>query len=49
MAICIWGDNSTLGIVITDGRGERDGRQGADLDEAAEKTAKFRKEVRVKL
>ncbi|WP_371529180.1 hypothetical protein OG302_27315 [Streptomyces sp. NBC_01283] len=49
MATCIWGDNSTLGIVITTDVANAMGGKSADLDEAAEKTAKFRKEVRVKL
>ncbi|MFH8485714.1 hypothetical protein [Streptomyces longisporoflavus] len=49
MATCIWGDKSTLGIVITTDVANAMGGKSADLDEAAEKTAKFRKEVRVKL
>ncbi|MEV0115964.1 hypothetical protein AB0H77_22410 [Streptomyces sp. NPDC050844] len=49
MATCIWGDNSTLGIVITTDMASAMAGKAADLDEAAEKTAKFRKEVRVKL
>lgn len=49
MATCIWGDKSTLGIVITTDVANAMAGKGADLDEAAEKTAKFRKEVRVKL
>ncbi|MEU5953821.1 hypothetical protein [Streptomyces sp. NPDC047525] len=49
MATCIWGDKSTLGIVITTDVANAMSGKSADLDEAAEKTAKFRKEVRVKL
>ncbi|MEU5996898.1 hypothetical protein [Streptomyces sp. NPDC047197] len=49
MATCIWGDKSTLGIVITTDVANAMAGKSADLDEAAEKTAKFRKEVRVKL
>ncbi|MGW7274860.1 hypothetical protein ACWGH5_30600 [Streptomyces sp. NPDC054864] len=49
MATCIWGDNSTLGIVITTDVANAMAGKSADLDEAADKTAKFRKEVRVKL
>ncbi|MGW5738863.1 MULTISPECIES: hypothetical protein [Streptomyces] len=48
MASCIWGDKSTLGIVITTDVANAMTGQAPDLDEAAEKTAKFRKEVRVK-
>ncbi|MGW0902450.1 hypothetical protein [Streptomyces sp. NPDC002853] len=49
MATCIWGDKSTLGIVITTDVANAMGGKSADLDEAAETSAKFRKEVRVKL
>lgn len=49
MATCIWGDKSTLGIVITTDVANAMAGRSADLDEAAGKTAKFRKEVRVKL
>lgn len=49
MATCIWGDKSTLGIVITTDVANAMGGKSADLDEAADKTAKFRKEVRVKV
>ncbi|MEV8015237.1 hypothetical protein AB0O76_02525 [Streptomyces sp. NPDC086554] len=49
MATCIWGDNSTLGIVITTDMASAMAGKAADLDEGAENTAKFRKEVRVKL
>ena len=48
MATCIWGDNSTIGVVVTADVASAMGGKAADLDEAAEKTAKFRKEVRVK-
>ncbi|MEV2249650.1 hypothetical protein AB0I94_03670 [Streptomyces sp. NPDC050147] len=49
MATCIWGDKSTLGVVITTDVANAMAGRSADLDEAAEKSAKFRKEVRVKL
>ncbi|MEV0320386.1 hypothetical protein ACIBKX_04940 [Streptomyces sp. NPDC050658] len=49
MATCIWGDNSTLGIVITTDMASAMGGKAADLDAAAGTTAKFRGEVRVKL
>ncbi|MFF1696048.1 hypothetical protein ACFVXC_20860 [Streptomyces sp. NPDC058257] len=49
MATCIWGDNSTLGIAITSDVANAMAGKSADLDGAAETTAKFRKEVRVKL
>ncbi|MEV6752089.1 hypothetical protein [Streptomyces sp. NPDC051214] len=49
MATCIWGDHSTLGIVITTDVANAMGGKSADLDEAAETSAKLRKEVRVKL
>lgn len=49
MATCIWGDKSTLGIVITTDVANAMAGRSADLDEAAGKTSKFRKEVRVKL
>ncbi|MGW5862164.1 hypothetical protein ACWFRJ_08330 [Streptomyces sp. NPDC055239] len=49
MATCIWGDNSTLGIAITTDVANAMAGKSADLDEASETTAKFRKEVRVKL
>ncbi|MFE6164287.1 hypothetical protein ACFQ7F_35815 [Streptomyces sp. NPDC056486] len=49
MATCIWGDNSTLGIAITSDVANAMAGKSADLDEAAATTAKFRKEVRVKL
>ncbi|GHC42597.1 hypothetical protein [Streptomyces flavofungini] len=49
MATCIWGDNSTIGVVVTADVASAMGGKSADLGEAAEKTAKFRKEVRVKL
>ncbi|MFD0419938.1 hypothetical protein [Streptomyces sp. NPDC127108] len=48
MATCIWGDNSTIGVVVTADVASAMGGKAADLGEAAEKTAKFRKEVRVK-
>ncbi|MFD5704374.1 hypothetical protein [Streptomyces lasiicapitis] len=49
MATCIWGDKSTIGVVVTANVADALAGKTADLDEAAEKSAKFRKEVRVKL
>ncbi|MFI8927590.1 hypothetical protein ACIG3E_07930 [Streptomyces sp. NPDC053474] len=48
MATCIWGDNSTIGVGITADMANVMAGKSADLDEGAEKTTKFRKEVRVK-
>lgn len=49
MPVCIWGDNSTLGVTISMDMASIMAGKGADLDAAAETTAKFRKEVRVKI
>ncbi|WP_282794752.1 hypothetical protein [Streptomyces sp. CC224B] len=49
MATCIWGDKSTIGVGITADMANVMGGKSADLEEGAEKTAKFRKEVRVKI
>ncbi|GGR76301.1 hypothetical protein GCM10010252_13560 [Streptomyces aureoverticillatus] len=49
MATCIWGDKSTIGIVVTADVANALAGKTADLSAAADKTAKFRKEVRVKL
>ncbi|MFD9909899.1 hypothetical protein [Streptomyces sp. NPDC059063] len=49
MATCIWGDNSTIGIVITTDVASAMSGKSPDLDEAATTSAKFRKEVRVKI
>ncbi|GAT80271.1 membrane protein [Streptomyces sp. F-3] len=48
MAICIWGDHSTLGIVMPMDVANLASGKSENLEEAAELTAKFRKEVRVK-
>ncbi|WP_030673856.1 hypothetical protein [Streptomyces sp. NRRL B-1347] len=48
MATCIWGDKSTIGVGITADMANVMAGKSADLDEGAEKTAKFRTEVRVK-
>ncbi|WP_172385949.1 hypothetical protein [Streptomyces sp. MNP-20] len=49
MPVCIWGDNSTIGVVITTDVAGALGGKSPDLGEAATTAAKFRKEVRVKL
>ncbi|EPH41705.1 hypothetical protein STRAU_5242 [Streptomyces aurantiacus JA 4570] len=49
MATCIWGDKSTIGVVVSADVADAMSGKSADLSAAAEKTAKFRKEVRVKL
>jgi hypothetical protein len=48
MAVCIWGDHSTLGVIIPVDLADAMSGKTADLAAAAEKTAKFRKDVRVK-
>ncbi|WP_030783294.1 hypothetical protein [Streptomyces sp. NRRL S-920] len=48
-ATCIWGDHSTLGYIVTTDVASALSGQGADLDEAATTTARFRGEVRVKI
>ncbi|MEV8315534.1 hypothetical protein AB0Q95_15320 [Streptomyces sp. NPDC059900] len=48
MPVCIWGDNSTLGIVIPIDMGSAMTGKSASLDDAADTTTKLRKEVRVK-
>ncbi|MEV0438614.1 hypothetical protein AB0I84_28695 [Streptomyces spectabilis] len=48
MATCIWGDKSTIGVGITADMANVMAGKSADLEEGAEKTAKFRTEVRVK-
>ena len=48
MPVCIWGDHSTLGVTINANIADALAGKGADLEAAAEQTAKFRKEVRVK-
>ncbi|MGW7076293.1 hypothetical protein ACWGH2_09485 [Streptomyces sp. NPDC054871] len=48
MPVCIWGDNSTLGIVIPVDMASAMTGKGASLEDAADTTTKLRKEVRVK-
>ncbi|MEV0115963.1 hypothetical protein AB0H77_22405 [Streptomyces sp. NPDC050844] len=48
-ATCIWGDHSTLGFVVTIDAAAAMAGKAADLEEGASTTAKFRKEVRVKV
>ncbi|MFE0107376.1 hypothetical protein [Streptomyces sp. NPDC059009] len=49
MATCIWGDKSTVGVVITTDMATVMAGKSADLEDGADKAAKFRKESRVKL
>ncbi|TGB08116.1 hypothetical protein [Streptomyces sp. MZ04] len=48
-ATCVWGDHSTIGFLVNVDAASALSGKSADLDEAAETTAKFRGEVRVKL
>lgn len=48
-ATCVWGDHSTIGFLVNVDAASALAGKSADLDEAAETTAKFRGEVRVKL
>ncbi|MGW6062493.1 hypothetical protein [Streptomyces sp. NPDC055189] len=48
-ATCLWGDYSTVGFLVNVDAASALSGKSADLDEAAETTAKFREEVRVKL
>ncbi|MFH8485715.1 hypothetical protein [Streptomyces longisporoflavus] len=48
MPVCIWGDHSTLGVVIPVDMASAMSGKGADLDSAADTATKLRKEVRVK-
>lgn len=48
MPVCIWGDNSTLGIVIPVDMASAMTGKSASLEDAADTTSKLRKEVRVK-
>ncbi|NEB01766.1 hypothetical protein G3I78_22220 [Streptomyces sp. SID13726] len=48
MPVCIWGDHSTLGIVIPIDMADAMSGKAADLSNAADMTAKLRTEVRVK-
>ncbi|GAA3234566.1 hypothetical protein GCM10020256_51650 [Streptomyces thermocoprophilus] len=48
MAVCIWGDHSTLGVVMPVDYATMAAGKPADLSGAADVSAKFRKDVRVK-
>ncbi|GGV32908.1 hypothetical protein GCM10010277_17700 [Streptomyces longisporoflavus] len=48
MPVCIWGDHSTLGVVIPVDMASAMSGKGASLDDAADTATKLRKEVRVK-
>jgi hypothetical protein len=48
MPVCIWGDHSTLGVIIHIDMADAMAGKSADLAGAADLTAKFRKDVRVK-
>lgn len=48
MPVCIWGDHSTIGVILHVDLADAMGGKSADLTAAAELTAKFRNEVRVK-
>ncbi|WP_081239160.1 hypothetical protein, partial [Streptomyces viridosporus] len=48
MPVCIWGDHSTLAVVIHTDLADAMAGKPADLGKASELTAKFRKDVRVK-
>ncbi|WP_330457832.1 hypothetical protein OIB37_13550 [Streptomyces sp. NBC_00820] len=48
MTMCVWGDHSTLGLVMPMDFATLAAGRSTDPAEAAELTAKFRKEVRVK-
>jgi hypothetical protein len=47
--VCIWGDHSTLGVVIYADMASAMAGKSADLSGAADKAANFRKDVRVKI
>ncbi|UUU33933.1 hypothetical protein JIX56_31100 [Streptomyces sp. CA-210063] len=47
--ICIWGDHSTLGVVIYADMASAMAGKSADLSGAADKAANFRNDVRVKI
>ncbi|WP_190012411.1 hypothetical protein, partial [Streptomyces griseomycini] len=49
MPVCIWGDHSTLAVVMNTDLADAMAGKPADLEKAAELTAKFRKDVRVKI
>jgi hypothetical protein len=48
MPVCIWGDHSTLGVIINMDLADAMAGKPADLEKAADLTAKLRKDVRVK-
>ncbi|MFD9864788.1 hypothetical protein [Streptomyces alboflavus] len=48
-AVCIWGDHSTIGFTVNIDVASAMAGKSADLGDAAEKTAKLRKDARVKL
>ncbi|MGW3492321.1 hypothetical protein [Streptomyces sp. NPDC001020] len=48
MPVCIWGDHSTIGVFIHVDLADAASGKSPDLQSAAELTANFRKEVRVK-
>ncbi len=48
MPVCIWGDHSTIGAVIHADMADALSGKSPDLQKAAELSAKFRKDVRVK-
>ncbi|OIJ90284.1 hypothetical protein [Streptomyces colonosanans] len=48
LPVCIWGDHSTIGVFIHVDMADAASGKSPDLQSAAELTAKFRKEVRVK-
>jgi hypothetical protein len=49
MTMCVWGDHSTIGFVMPMELSDIAAGKSADPAEAAETTAKLRKEVRVKI
>lgn len=49
MPVCIWGDHSTLGVIIHVDLADAMSGKSPDLASAAELTVKFRKDVRVKI
>ncbi|GHC42602.1 hypothetical protein [Streptomyces flavofungini] len=48
-AVCIWGDHSTIGFTVNIDVASAMAGKSADLGDAAEKTAKLRKDARVKI
>ncbi|AVH58751.1 MULTISPECIES: hypothetical protein [Streptomyces] len=49
MPVCIWGDHSTLGVIIHVDTASALAGKSADVSAAADMTAKFRTDVRVKI